>query len=232
MAAVERQGKYLVVRLLVPAPAARAVLVIHLGMSGQLLLATSDDGEVRHTHVRLAFEGGRELRFVDPRTFGEMFVADAREGAGPLPELAHLGPDALLDLPTPAALAALLAPRRSQLKPLLMNQRFVAGIGNIYSDEILHRARLRFDRRSETLSSRDVARLHRATNEVLAAAIAARGSSLADEQYRDVFGVVGRYQEAHQVYGREGEPCPRCGRAIMRIPAGGRSTFLCPRCPR
>jgi formamidopyrimidine-DNA glycosylase len=220
---VSRRGKYLVVSL-----HRDQDLVLHLGMSGQLLLATPEDPALRHTHVILGWndpDGPRELRFVDPRTFGEVFIA---QPGGP--ELSHLGVDPLVDVPDGAALAERLRARRTQLKALLMDQRFLAGIGNIYSDEILFAARLRYDRRSDTLTDDDVQQLHQAITGILTAAIAARGSSLADEQYRDLFGQIGGFQRQHQVYGREGEPCPRCGQPFVRIKTGGRSTFFCPRC--
>jgi formamidopyrimidine-DNA glycosylase len=217
---VARRGKYLVLPL-----DGGAMLVIHLGMSGQLLLASAGHAMVAHTHVVLIFDDGQEVRFVDPRTFGEVFVT-AVGG----PELAHLGLDPLADLKGSAQLAEMLQSRRSRLKPLLMNQRFLAGIGNLYSDEILFSARLRFDRSSETLTLPEVRRLYRAITHTLQAAIRSRGSSLADEQYRDVFGRVGNYQIRHRVYDREGRPCSRCRQTIVRIKTGGRSTFLCPRC--
>ncbi len=220
---VARRGKYLLLPL-----EGGGDLVVHLGMSGQLLVAAPGDPQVRHTHVVLGFDdhdGGRDLRFVDPRTFGEVFVA----GAG-TPELAHLGPDPLEDVKSNAQLARLLHGRRSQLKALLMNQRFLAGIGNIYSDEILHAARLRFDRASDTLSGAEVRRLYRAMSVTLKAAVQLRGSSLADAQYRDVFGRVGAFQHHHRVYDREGQACTRCRAPIVRIKTGGRSTFFCPRC--
>jgi formamidopyrimidine-DNA glycosylase len=220
VASVARRGKYLVVAL-----DGDGLLVFHLGMSGQLLLASAGDGLAPHTHVVLAFDGGRELRFVDPRTFGEVFVT-AVGG----PELAHLGLDPLADLKGWAQLAELLHTRRGRLKALLMDQRFLAGIGNMYSDEILFAARLRFDRSCVSLTGAEVRRLYRALTETLEAAIRSRGSSLADEQYRDVFGQIGNFQAQHRVYDREGQACGRCRQAIVRIKTGGRSTFLCPRC--
>jgi len=225
VAGVTRRGKYL--RFSLDRP---DVLVVHLGMSGQLLVASPDDPKAPHTHIVVKFDGNRfdgdrELRFVDPRTFGEAFVT----GAGGS-ELAHLGPDPLADLKGWKQLADLLGGRRSQLKSLLMDQRFLAGIGNLYSDEILFAARLRYDRSSETLTDAEVRRLHRAMTTVLESAVDHRGSSLADEQYRDVFGVIGGFQNQHQVYGRPGQACPRCRRPIVRLKTGGRSTFLCPHC--
>jgi formamidopyrimidine-DNA glycosylase len=111
-----------------------------------------------------------------------------------------------------------------------MDQRFVAGIGNIYSDEALFEARLRFDRAGGSLSREEVGRLHRAVRKTLRDAVSHRGSSLRDAQYVDLFGAPGDYQNRHRVYGREGEPCPRCGGPVRRISLGGRSTFLCETC--
>jgi len=220
VASVTRRGKYLVTTF-----DGGRLLVFHLGMSGQLLLARADQASVPHTHVVLAFDGGQEVRFVDPRTFGEVFVTTVGG-----PELAQLGLDPLADLKGWAQLAEMLQTRRRRLKALLMDQHFLAGIGNLYSDEILFAARLRYDRGADTLTSAEVGRLYRAMTETLEAAIRLRGSSLADEQYRDVFGQVGAFQAQHRVYGRQGLACGRCRTAIVRIKTGGRSTFLCPRC--
>jgi len=220
---VDRRGKYLLVRL-----DGGVVLVVHLGMSGQLLWvpaeAVADEPRRKHTHVVLTLDAG-EVRYVDPRTFGELFVT-----TDDVPELAHLGPDAIAV--GPADLKTVLRARRTQLKPLLMDQRFLAGIGNLYADEILWLAKLRYDRPADSLTAAEVRRLHAAMVETLNAAIERRGSSLADEQYRDLFGAVGDYQADHNAYDREGKPCPRCGRPIVRLKWSGRSTFLCPRCQR
>jgi formamidopyrimidine-DNA glycosylase len=221
---VSRRGKYLLLRLVGAAEGDRS-LVVHLGMSGQLLLHAADAALRPHTHAVLGFDDGRELRFVDPRTFGEIFLAPPGGEA-----LAHLGPDPLADLKSWNHLADLLAVRSTKLKALLMDQRFLAGIGNIYSDEILHRARLRWDRSAATLTPVEVRRLYRSMGEILGAAIELRGSSLDDQQYRDVFGAIGAYQGQHRVYGREAAPCLRCRCPIVRVRTAGRSTFLCPRC--
>jgi formamidopyrimidine-DNA glycosylase len=178
--------------------------------------------------VVLTFEGDRQLRFVDPRTFGEVFLSGV-SGAGGA-ELAHLGADPLDDLKGWTDLAERLQTRRARLKPLLMDQRFLAGIGNLYADEILFAARLRYDRTSQSLTPAEVQRLYRAMTATLTSAISHRGSSLADEQYRDVFGMIGDFQSRHRVYGREGRACRRCRQTIVRIKTSGRSTFLCPRC--
>jgi formamidopyrimidine-DNA glycosylase len=216
-----RVGKF----LLVPLDDGAETLVIHLRMSGQLRLSAPDDPLARHTHAVLGLSDGRELRFVDPRTFGELFVA-----ASPVAALAHLGPDPLSAGWSAAVLGRALASRRGRLKLLLMDQRFVAGIGNIYSDEALFEAGLRFDRPAGSLDADEVARLHGAVRSTLREAVAHRGSSLRDAQYVDLFGAPGAYQAHHRVYGREGEPCPRCGGPVRRISLGGRSTFLCGTC--
>ncbi|HVM63755.1 MAG TPA: bifunctional DNA-formamidopyrimidine glycosylase/DNA-(apurinic or apyrimidinic site) lyase [Acidimicrobiales bacterium] len=218
---VSRWGKYLLVAL-----DSGQVLVAHLRMSGQLLIAAEgDDALKRHTHVRVRFSDGRELRFVDPRTFGELFVT-----SHDLPELSTLGVDALgIELGT---LAAVLRARRGRLKPLLLDQRATAGIGNIYSDEILWAARLRWYRRADQLRPVEVRRLHEAMTTVLDDAIAHRGSSLGDAQYVDLAGRPGGYQERHAVYGREGQACLRCGRPIERTIVAQRSHFWCRACQR
>jgi formamidopyrimidine-DNA glycosylase len=216
-----RIGKF----LLVPLDDGADTLVIHLRMSGQLLLTAPDSPLAKHTHAVLRLSDGRELRFVDPRTFGELFVAPS-----PVMALSHLGPDPLSPAWSAAVLGRGLAGRSARLKLLLMDQRFVAGIGNIYSDEALFEARLRFDRPAGSLSGDEVARLHQAVRTTLRDAVRHRGSSLRDAQYVDLFGAPGRYQRWHRVYGREGEPCPRCGGPVRRLSLGGRSTFLCERC--
>jgi formamidopyrimidine-DNA glycosylase len=226
-----RIGKF----LLVPLDDGAETLVIHLRMSGQLLLTVPDRPLARHTHAVLGLSDGRELRFVDPRTFGELFVAESLPGGsggspGRPAALAHLGPDPLSARWSAVALGQALAGRKGRLKLLLMDQRFVAGIGNIYSDEALFEARLRYDRPAGSLSGDEVARLHRAVRMTLREAVRHRGSSLRDAQYVDLFGAPGAYQLRHRVYGREGEPCPRCGGPVRRIPFGGRSTFLCETC--
>lgn len=220
-----RRGKYLILKL-----DNREMVVAHMGMSGQLLRASSRDPRGKHTHVVFVFAGGIELRFVDPRTFGELFIASPEQIEGEVPELAHLGFDPVEQPISCTALGTLLGARRAKLKPLLMDQRFVAGIGNMYADEILFAAGLRPDRSADQLTSQEVRRLCRSIVDTLEEAIHHRGSSLADEQYRDLFGVVGAYQKLHKVYDREGQLCPCCRSEIVRVKANGRSSFFCPRC--
>ena len=224
---VERRGKYLLLRL-----EGGDVLVVHLGMSGQLLRGKGGvrDPDPKHTHAVITFTQGGLLRFVDPRTFGELFVTTPEALADQVPELAHLGFDPVDDMMSWVRFGELLTARKSKLKALLMDQKFVAGIGNIYSDEILWAAGLRYDRSSDTLSSQEVRRLYRAMVETLQDAIKHRGSSLADEQYRDLFGAIGEYQKEHKVYDRAGQACRRCRSTIVRVKVNGRSSFLCEQC--
>jgi formamidopyrimidine-DNA glycosylase len=216
---VHRHGKYLLLALDDGADR----LVAHMRMSGQLLSVPPRSEPLKHTHVVLAFDDeGPHLRFVDPRTFGELFVAERCPWDD--------APDALgisLD-----DLRRVLAGRTTGLKVLLMDQRRIAGVGNIYSDEALWRAGLRGDRPAGSLRLPQIRRLHQALTEVLDEAVEQRGSSLADAQYRDLFGQVGNFASRHAVYARENQPCLRCGRPIVRRKVAGRSHFSCPRCQR
>jgi formamidopyrimidine-DNA glycosylase len=223
---IDRRGKYLLCRL-----DGDDVLVIHLGMSGQLLRTKSSrETMAKHTHVVITFTQGGQLRFVDPRTFGEMFVTPAGTVEKDVAELAHLGIDPLETAMSWDHFGQMVAQRQAKLKPLLMDQKFIAGIGNIYSDEILWGAGLRWDRLSDSLTSEEVRRLYRSMMETLQEAVKHRGSSLADAQYVDLFGRPGEYQHFHSVYAREGEACPRCRHEIVRERFAGRSTFYCSEC--
>lgn len=224
--AVRRRGKYLVFDL-----DGDDLLVVHLGMSGQLLhVRSAKDPLPKHCHVVVTFATGGQLRFVDPRTFGELFVTSAGTLAEDVPELAHLGFDPIADVMSWTAFGQMLSSRTGALKVVLTDQRFVAGIGNIYADEILFSAGLRYDRPANSLTSQEVRRLYRAMVETLSDAVKHRGSSLADEQYRDLYGEVGDYQGQHQVYERAGQACRRCRHAIVRTKVNGRSTYFCERC--
>jgi formamidopyrimidine-DNA glycosylase len=229
LAGVGRHGKYLLLEW-----EDGRVLVVHLRMSGQLLAAAAGDPWPPHTHAVFAFHGAGELRFVDPRTFGELFLAGLAPGPGRaagapgLVELGHLGPDALAVDATHLRLA--VAGRRVALKRLLVDQRALAGLGNIYADEVCYDAGLRPDRPAGSLMPEELGRLAVSVRSVLEAAIAARGSSLKDQQYRDLYGQPGRYQLEHKVYGRSGMPCLSCGQAVQRLDMGARSAFLCRVC--
>jgi formamidopyrimidine-DNA glycosylase len=218
LSGVARRGKYLLFKW-----DDGQLMVAHLRMSGQLLAAEPGAPLAPHTHAVLSFKGAGELRFVDPRTFGEFFLASPDE-------LDHLGPDALdIDV---AQLRAAFAGRQARVKSLLVDQSVLAGIGNIYADEICFEARLRPDRPGGSLKGAELKRLAAATRSVLQLAITRRGSSLADQQYRDLYGEGGRYQLEHKVYGRLGKPCVNCGRPIERVHSGAKSAYFCRLCQR
>ena len=225
LTSTRRRGKYLLMQL-----DNGDVLVAHMGMSGQILRGSSKDPLPKHTHVVITFVGAPQMRFVDPRTFGELFVTTPESLESEVPELAHLGFDPIEDQIAWTRFGEMLASRRMKLKPLLMDQKFVAGIGNIYADEILFSAGLAPDRSSDRLTSQEIRRLFRSMIETLQEAVKHRGSSIADEQYRDISGETGDFQTLHNVYGREGRPCPRCRTPIVRVKANGRSGYSCPQC--
>jgi len=214
--AVRRHGKRLA---LVLAP--RGSVVVHLGMSGRIDLGSPSAPVARHTHFRLSFpDRDLEMRVTDPRRFGGVRVEPDRDGAGD-----DLGPDALA-LRLPGFRHLLARPR--QVKALLLDQRAIAGLGNIYCDEALFAAGIHPRALASDLDGDEVRRLHAAIRRVLGDAIRHRGSTIRD--YRGTDGRGGGYQDRHRVYGRAGAPCPRCGSAIARIVTAGRSTHFCPRC--
>ncbi len=220
---VERRGKYLLLGL-----SGDCWLVIHRKMSGNLTLSGPDELPARHAHLVLWFDDETQLRFVDPRKFGRIYLF-AGHAALDAFLLGRLGPEPLDDL-TAAGLRDLLARRRARLKSLLLDQRFLAGIGNLYADEILWEARLHPVRSAASLTARERSRLLDATQRVLLGAILRRGTSVSD--YVDANGERGQNQDFLQVYGREGLPCPRCGRPIIRQVIAQRGTWFCPGCQR
>jgi formamidopyrimidine-DNA glycosylase len=235
LVAAGRRGKY----LLSPLDSGDC-LMVHLRMTGQLLLVDAGAERPMHTHVVLHLlarperqEPPSELLFVDPRTFGEMVVYDPDHVDVELPEVARLGIDPLVDDPSPDDLDSLLRRRSARLKPLLLDQHVIAGIGNIYADEILHEARLHPDTPGTLLRRRDVVALHDAMKRILTESIRVGGSTLSDFSYVDMMGERGSYQDVHRVYGRAGERCSTCGRGfIRRVTSAGRSTHFCPVCQR
>ncbi len=220
----ERRGKYVLLHL-----DSGDVLVVHFGMSGRFLRGNKRVPVAQHTHVVITFQQGGDLRFVDPRSFGELFVAGPDE-VGKVRELDHIAIDPLDQVFTWQTFQRLLAERRAKLKPLLMDQGFISGLGNIYSDEVLFQAGLRHDRMSDSLSAQEVRRLYRAIQEVLQEAIRYRGTTLEDEAYVDLFGKPGEYQRELKVYGREGLPCRRCRTAVRAVAIAGRTSYFCPQC--
>jgi formamidopyrimidine-DNA glycosylase len=216
------------------APNVPAVMTVHLKMTGQLFVVEPSRPRDAHVHLVLSLDDGRELRFRDIRKFGRvgLYPLDAATGEpveGTADGILARGPEPLADAFTARRFAELLAKRRGRLKSLLLNQDFVAGVGNIYADEALWRARLHPLRDAATLRPGDVWRLHRALVDVLAEAVERRGSSVDDYTAPDGDGEM---QEHLAVYQRAGEPCLRCGRPIRRIVVGGRSTHFCSWCQR
>ncbi|MEX2276033.1 MAG: bifunctional DNA-formamidopyrimidine glycosylase/DNA-(apurinic or apyrimidinic site) lyase [Actinomycetota bacterium] len=221
---VERKGKYLLLFL-----DSGDVLVVHFGMSGRFIRGNKRMPVAPHTHVLFTFTQGGDLRFIDPRTFGEMFVTDADE-LDKVKELQHLAIDPLDQVFTWPSFQMRLADKAAKMKSLLMDQKFISGLGNIYSDEVLFTASLRYDRMSNTLSSQEVRRLYRAIQETMQEAIRYRGTTLEDEAYVDLFGEPGEYQKELKVYGRVREPCRRCRTPIKSVRLGNRSAYFCPQC--
>ncbi len=216
-----RRGKYLWLTT------DRGALMVHLRMSGQVLLHIPADPVALHTHVVLDLDDGAQIRFVDPRTFGEMWRTD-----DPDVELGHIGPDASSGAADEKWFIDRLRQRRSPVKAVLLDQRFVAGIGNIYSDEILHLAGVRPGRRADSVSRPQCRLIARFTIEVLDSAIAKGGSSLRDGQYVDVDGKAGNAAASHRVYARVAAGCGTCGGQVTRTVIGGRSAHWCARCQR
>ncbi|HET7870127.1 MAG TPA: bifunctional DNA-formamidopyrimidine glycosylase/DNA-(apurinic or apyrimidinic site) lyase [Actinomycetota bacterium] len=220
----DRRGKYVLLSL-----DNGDVLVVHFAMSGQFVRGNKRVPLPPHTHVVITFQQGGDLRFVDPRTFGEMFVT-AGDDLGKVRELQHISIDPLDHVFTWQSFGGQMAQRESKLKQLLMDQKFISGLGNIYSDEVLFAAGLRHDRLSDTLSSQEVRRLYRSLQEVLQEAIRYRGTTLDDEAYLDLFGKPGEFQNELKVYGRQGLPCRRCRTPIQTVKISGRSAYFCPQC--
>jgi formamidopyrimidine-DNA glycosylase len=229
---VERIGKHIVVRLglFAKTPAGKgrntpgAEWVVHLGMTGRLLVTTPDAPVAPHTHARLTLASGRELRFVDPRRFGRLEFRDLERNGGfdaPGAEPLRIKTEAF---------AALFRGRKLAIKAALLNQSLLSGVGNIYADESLFRAGIRPLRQAGRLTRAELEKLRVALIEVLQHAIKLGGSSVSD--YVDANGVRGFFQLEHRVYQRTGEPCLVCGTPIKRVVVGGRSTHYCPNCQR
>jgi formamidopyrimidine-DNA glycosylase len=228
---VGRRGKLVVVRL-----TGGAALTVHLKMTGQLFVVPAGTPGDRHVHLVLELADGREVRFRDIRKFGRVgcWPIDPRTGdvlvaAGGAPLFASTGPEPLDEAFGVRAFRERLRGRRGRLKSLLLDQSFVAGVGNIYADEALWRARLHPLRTVATLRRPDEGRLHRELRAVLAEAVARRGSSIDDYTAPDGDGSM---QEHLAAYGRAGQACPRCGRPIRRIVVGARATHFCSWCQR
>ena len=222
IADVRRSGKHIVFDLLqssTPAEGTAAQWIVHLGMTGRLLVCSADTGLAKHTHAVLRLASGRELRFIDPRRFGRLAVIEkfTPPGAEPLSI-------------SPADFANLFRGRKTPIKSALLNQKLLSGVGNIYADEALYRAGVRPRRRAASLTADELRRLHKGLKQVLQEAIRLGGSSISD--YVDSEGQEGFFQLRHRVYGREGEPCRKCGTPIKRVVIAGRSSHYCPKCQK
>jgi formamidopyrimidine-DNA glycosylase len=218
---LSRRGKYLLFRLDGPRPP--LYLAVHLRMTGSLLYRRAGDPPDAYVRAVIALDDGSELRSADLRKLGQIWLADSPEDA-----TGKLGPEPLDDGFTAAKLKETFSGRRAPVKAVLLDQRAIAGIGNIYADEALFAARIHPQRLAATLSDAEVKRLHRAIRRVLNDALGNRGSSFRD--YVDGKGREGTHQLRVKVFRRTGQPCYVCGAKIARIKVGGRSTHFCPHC--
>jgi formamidopyrimidine-DNA glycosylase len=221
---IDRRGKYLLLGL-----SGGYTLAVHLRMTGRLVYVADDMPPAKHTHVILHLDNGHRLIFADMRQFGGMWLVPT-PALGSLAGYKDLGVEPLDKCFTREFFEKGLFLRRTGIKSLLLNQTFIAGLGNIYADEVLHRAGIDPERPAATLKHRETARLHQAVIDVLREAIDNRGTTVRD--YIDGDGRAGSYQELLRVYKREGKPCHHCGQVITRKKVGGRSSYYCPACQK
>jgi formamidopyrimidine-DNA glycosylase len=229
--AVERYGKFMLLRLsavsgetrVAPNGDAAASLLVHLGMTGQIAPSPAGQPLEKHTHVCLLLDDGRELRYTDARRFGRIAYLTEVSLAE---ELTGFGADPLEV--SKEEFAARICGRRARIKALLLDQSVLRGVGNIYADESLWKAKIHPARLGAKLSRKEAEKLRRALQEILQKAIVMRGSSISD--FLDAEGEPGEYQRHHRAYGREGKPCYRCKTPVRRAIVAGRSSFFCPKC--
>ena len=238
---VERRGKYIVMPL-DPADGAEKLrangdvtttdqrVIVHLGMTGHLRVWEPEEAPVKHTHFRALLDSGLELRYDDPRQFGRLVVGSMDELIAARAFPARLGPEPIHGDLTEAEFERLIRARRRPVKSALLDQSFLAGVGNIYADEACFRAGIRPSRWTHRLTVRERRALYEAIQHVLENSIAARGSSIIN--YVDGFGLPGGNQEKLLVYGRSGEPCLRCGTPLQGTRLAGRGTVYCRKCQR
>jgi formamidopyrimidine-DNA glycosylase len=220
IAGVRRVGKHLVFDLEALRKKTKpAQWIVHLGMTGRLLVCPPDTEKAKHTHAIVSLASGREIRFVDPRRFGRLSVAHEFQAPGTEP----LGVER-------ECFVKLFKARNTPIKSALLNQKLLSGVGNIYADESLFRSGIRPTRKASSLTKEQLRKLFLAVQTVLKEAIAAGGSSVSN--YVNADGEEGFFQIQHRVYGREGEPCPVCKTPVKRIVITGRSAHYCPRCQR
>jgi formamidopyrimidine-DNA glycosylase len=223
---VERRGKYLVM----PLDNDGERLVVHLGMTGHLRVWEPEETLVKHTHFRALLDSGLELRYDDPRQFGRLLLGTQEALIAGRAFPARLGPEPIHGDLTEAEFDRIVKSRRRPIKSALLDQSFLAGVGNIYADEACFRAGIRPSRWTHRLTGRERRALYSAIQEVLENSIAARGSSIIN--YVDAFGLRGTNQEKLLVYGRSGEPCIKCGTPLQGTRLAGRGTVYCRKCQR
>ena len=237
---VMRRGKYIVMPLESPVSGREARvsngtsleerLIVHLGMTGHLRIWEPEEGPVKHTHFRAVLDSGLELRYDDPRQFGRLLLGKQDELVAARAFPARLGPEPIHGDLTESEFEKLIRARRRPVKSALLDQSFLAGIGNIYADEACFRAGIRPSRWTHRLTVRERRALYGAIQDVLENSIAARGSSIIS--YVDGFGARGRNQERLLVYGRSGQPCLKCGAPLQGTRLAGRGTVYCRTCQR
>lgn len=227
---IERRGKYILIKLslknnLEP----EKTLVVHLRMTGRLLVLSRETDYDKHTHIILELDKGLDLRFHDLRKFGRMYLIN-KDDYRPVGGLVNLGPEPLSPEFTLVDFSKALKGKKANIKSLLLNQSFIAGLGNIYTDEALFVAAISPERRSDSLKGEEIEALYNSIRQVLQKGIAAGGTSFSD--YRDARGEKGSFQEELQVYQQAGQQCPRCGNIIMKKKVAGRGTHYCPGCQK
>ncbi|MEO1634436.1 MAG: DNA-formamidopyrimidine glycosylase [Cyanobacteria bacterium J06631_9] len=229
-----RRGKYLMAELLrgsASDPVSAGWLGVHLRMTGQLLWVSQKEPVQTHCRVRLFFDDERELRYVDQRTFGRLWwVPPGKAIESVMTGLQRLGPEPFSDEFSVAYLASVLKGRKRPIKNALLDQKLIAGIGNIYADEALFLSGIRPKVLCDRITKKKITRLHAAIIEVLTTSIESGGTTFSD--FRDIHGTNGNYGGVAWVYDREDEPCRNCGSKIMRLKLAGRSAHYCPKCQR
>jgi formamidopyrimidine-DNA glycosylase len=226
---VERYGKFMLLRLQrspeIEGGLRESALLVHLGMTGTMVPRPVSEPRTKHTHLIALLDDGRELRYIDPRRFGRIaWLA----GEKLREELQRFGADPLLI--SPEEFVHRIRGRRARIKAMLLDQGVLRGVGNIYADESLWKAKIHPARIGARLSVQEVKSLHSALQQILEKAIVLRGSSISD--FRDAEGEPGEYQLHHKAYGREGKACYRCKMLLRRIVVAGRSSFFCPNCQK
>ncbi|MGF7186216.1 formamidopyrimidine-DNA glycosylase [Desulfitispora alkaliphila] len=221
---IDRRGKYLLINL-----EDNLTIVIHLRMTGRLTAVPASVDREKYTHLVLYLDDGSELRFADMRQFGTVNLINTGNYET-IHGLWTLGPEPLADEFTLEIFKERMKRRKTKVKQVLLNQQVVAGIGNIYADEILFEAGINPERSVDQLSHSELTKLHESIKNVIAKGVKYRGTSIKD--YVDGFGVKGEFQNYLCVYGQGGQPCPKCGREISKIKVGGRSTHYCSKCQK